>query len=421
MTRDVVIGATTLLGITGLVLLLTYGLLLPPGRDMAALAGFLLISGGVAVVIGLVGGRFQLPARIGSFRAKLLLVCGLTAILALANVGFTAVLMFLSHHDLALLAGLVGFSLGISTFVAFSFSRSISRSLSEVLEAVGPMKAGNLDTRVPVRGRDEVGELAAALNGMAERVEASFNRERELEGARRELVRAVSHNLRTPLGSIRAMIESINDGVVTDPDTIKRYLRATQSEVENLSQLINDLFELSQMDAGVLELHMETASLQDLISDTLESMSAQAVGRRLTLDGAVDDELSPVVMDAQRVQRVLYNLLQNAIRHTPRDGSVFLQARDAGPKVRVDVVDTGEGIAEKDLARLFQRTYRSDTDRSRVSGSSGVGLSIARGIVEAHGGRIWAESTLGKRSTFSFTLPKSGARVAAVREPGQAR
>ena len=122
----------------------------------------------------------------------------------------------------------------------------------------------------------------------------------------------------------------------------------------------------------------------------------------------------------QRVQRVLYNLVQNAIRHTPRDGSVFLQARDAGPEVRVDVVDTGEGIAEKDLACLFQRTYRSDTDRSRVSGSSGVGLSIARGIVEAHGGRIWAESTIGKGSTFSFTLPKSGARVAAVREAGKA-
>ena len=299
--------------------------------------------------------------------------------------GFTGFLMFLSPHDLALLAALLGFSLGMSMFVAFAFSQSTTRSIREVVEAVRRMNSGSLDTRVATPSRDEIGELATALNSMAERLEASFSRERELEQARKDLVRAVSHDLRTPLASIRVMVESINDGVVTDEETVNRYLRSTQSEVEKLSQLINDLFELAQMDAGALELHLETSSLQDLLSDTLESMSAQALSRQLTLKGAVDEELSPVVMDPQRVQRVLYNLVQNALRHTPPDGTIFIRATDAGTEVQIDVIDTGEGIPGNALPQLFQRTHRPDDSQLRGAGV-GLGLSIAKGIVEAHGG-----------------------------------
>jgi two-component system sensor histidine kinase SaeS len=231
---------------------------------------------------------------------------------------------------------------------------------------------------------------------MAQRLEDSFTRERERENARRDLVRNVSHDLRTPLASIRAMIESINDGVVTDEPTIRRYLKTTQSEVETLSQLINDLFELSQMDAGILELHTEAASVQDLVSDTLESMAAQAALQKLNLEGEVEQGLGPVVMDFPRVQRVLYNLVQNALRHTPSDGAISIRARDAG-----------EGISTQELQRLFDPGYRRDQARSRGSGGTGLGLSIAKGIVEAHGGRIWVESEPGKGSVFSFTLPKT--------------
>ena len=176
--------------------------------------------------------------------------------------------------------------------------------------------------------------------------------------------------------------------------------------MENLSQLVNDLFELSQIDAGALELHLEAASLQDLISDTLESMSAQAAARNLSLNGTVDGGALQVTMDTLRVQRVLYNLVQNSIRHTPPDGTISIRARDNGPEVRVEVADTGEGIAKRDLPRIFERSYRTDRARSRITGGTGLGLSIAKGIVEAHGGRIWVESVRGEGSTFSFTLPK---------------
>ena len=410
-----------MLGLTGLVLSLTYALLQPPAMDLILLAAFLLISGGVTIAIGVAAARWGVPRMFHSLQARLALVCVVTAALALTNVGFTAILMFLSTHDLALLAGLLAFSMGVSIVVSLFFSAATARSINELAQAVRVMNTGTLGThvRVPVRSQDEVGTLARELNAMAERLEASFSRERDLEQARKELVRAVSHDLRTPLSSIRVMVESINDGVVDDEDTVRRYLSSTQSEVESLSQLINDLFELSQMDAGALELHLESSSLQALISETMESMSAQAESRKLTLDRTVDGGIEPVVMDPQRVQRVLYNLVQNAIRHTPPDGTIVLRARDIGDELQVDVVDTGEGISGEEFPYLFQPAYRSDKARSRDSGGGGLGLSIALGIIEAHGGRMWVQSSLGEGSTFSFTLPKmQWAEAGAITDPG---
>ena len=305
-----------------------------------------------------------------------------------------------------MLVGLLVFSVGISIFVAFVLSEPTARSIGELVEAAKRISKGSLDTRVSTNSRDEVGELAAAFNVMAKQLEASFARERELERTRKELISAVSHDLRTPLASIQAMVESMADGVVTDPETVRRYLSTTLTEVDGLAQLVTDLFDLSQMDAGVLELHLDTALLQDLISDTLKAMSPQAEAYHLDLQGAVDKGLLPVIMDARRVQRVLYNLVQNSIRHTPPDGTIYLQARDTGAEVQVQVVDSGEGIPRQELERVFEWSYRTDRSRSRLSGGAGLGLSIAKGIVEAHGGRIWVESQEGTGSTFSFTLPK---------------
>ena len=407
--RVLAVGVATLLALSGLVIGLTAAMLDPSAGDLGELTGYLLLSGGLTVALGLVAARRGLPAFVRSTRGRLVLVALVTGVLALGNVGFTALLMFFSTHDLAILAGLLTFALGMSIFIAFSFSETTAQRMGQVVDAVRRISAGQLDARVPLDTQDEIGELAGALNAMAQRLENSFTRERELENARRDLVSNVSHDLRTPLASIRAMIESINDGVVTDAPTIKRYLKSTQSEVETLSQLINDLFELSQMDAGILKLHAEAASVQDLVSDTLESMAAQAALQKLSLEGEVERGLGPVVMDSPRVQRVLYNLVQNSLRHTPSDGTISIRARDAGDEVEVQVADTGEGIPTQELERVFDPGYRRDRSRSRGSGGTGLGLSIAKGIVEAHGGRIWVESEPGKGSVFSFTLPKTAA------------
>jgi len=332
--------------------------------------------------------RFQFLVRLPSLRARLVLVSALTTTLALVNVGFTAFLMFISGHDLALLAGLLAFSLGVSVFAASAITEPVVRSLRSLGTVVAEISAGDFKTRAPVDSDDEVGALAASINTMAAKLEASADKERELTQSRRELVSAVSHDLRTPLASIRVMVESLVDGVVDDQETADRYLRNTLSEVEYLGRLVDDLFEIAQLDAGMLQLHIEDASVHDLISDTLESMSAQAAAEDLSLQGNVQGEIPPVIMDIRRVQRVLYNLVQNSIRHTPPDGTIFISATDTGDEVTLEVSDTGEGVAAQDRDRLFDRTYRVDPSRSRSSGGAGLGLSIAKGIVEAHGGRI---------------------------------
>ena len=295
----------SLIAAIGFVLLLTEVLLDPPTGDLAALTIFLGISGGATVLLGSALQRIRMPVWFRSLRARLVLTCMLTAALALVNVGFTALLMFISTHDLALLAGLLGFSLAISGLVAMSISEPTLRSLRALSQAASRVSLGEWSTRVPVESDDEVGDLASAFNSMAGRLESSIAKEQELTQTRRELVSAVSHDLRTPLASIRAMLESVVDGVVEDQDTVQRYLRNTLAEVENLGQLVDDLFEVAQMDAGMLRLQIEEASLQDLISDTLESMSAQAAARNLRLHGSVEEPIVPVVMDLRRVQRVL--------------------------------------------------------------------------------------------------------------------
>ncbi len=404
----------TLLGLTGVVLGITVALLDPPASDLIAMAAFLLVSGGFTVGLGIAGQHFGLPRSFRSLRAKMTMVAVLTALLGLANVGFVALLMFLSTHDLALLAGFLTFALGMAFFVALAFSESTTRSLRSLVQAAKRMSEGRLDTRVVVLVNDEVGELAAAFNSMAQRLETSFAKQRELEQARKDLVTAVSHDLRTPLASIRVMVESMNDGVVSDPETMRRYLRTTQSEVERLGQLVDDFFELSQMDAGQLQLHVEEASLGEVIAGTLDGMAPQAAAGRLRLQGSIDSTLPPVIMDPRRVQRVLYNLVQNAIRHTPPDGTIWIRTSEAGNEVKVEVSDTGEGIPEQDIPLLFERTYRPDRSRSRRSGGAGLGLSIAKGIVEAHGGRIWVESKVGRGSAFYFTLPTGGSATRKV-------
>ena len=406
---------SALFALTGLVTALVWVTLNAPLADRALLALFLLFSGGVTLAVGYLVPRYGLGQVVRTVRGKLLFALILAVALALVNVGFTSYLMFISTHDLGLLVALLLFSLGISIFLALSISNTLQSSMQEFLRGVRLMSAGQFTSRITVHSRDEWEELASAFNMMAERLEAAFQKETELEQARRQLVAAVSHDLRSPLASMRVMVESINDGVVTDSETVHRYLRTLQGEVEYLSRLIDDLFELSQFDSGLIELRMGEADIKDLIMDTVAGLSAQAEQRQLTLRGSVDGQVPALTIDAQRIQRVLYNLLQNAIRHTPADGTILVEARDAGAEVHVSVIDTGEGIAAADIPRLFERFHKGDKARTRGGGDSGsgLGLSITKGIVEAHGGRIWVVSAPGSGTAFTFALPKATATAPA--------
>lgn len=390
----------------------------PPTSEVLLLSLYLLGSGGLSLAIGYVGLALLRRSGIGGLRLRLAYGQALVLLVAFVNIVVTALLMFISDHDLALLGLLLLYAALMSVFFALALADEIGGGVRAVAAAARQMAAGDLGARATVGTRDELGALSAAFNAMAEQLQSAAERQREAEAARRYLVAAVSHDLRTPLASIRAMVEAITDGVVVDEATVARYMQTIGAEVERLRLLINDLFELSQIDAGALELRFERGSLHDLISDTLRFFGAEAEQRAVHLAGSVHTALPPVLMDGARVQRVLDNLVGNALRHTPAGGTVeiradvlrtaetVVQGNEAAEAavVQVTVQDSGEGIPPHELPNIFQPFYRGDAARSRSAGG-GLGLTIARGIVELHGGRLWVESAPGRGAAFHFSLP----------------
>jgi signal transduction histidine kinase len=261
--------------------------------------------------------------------------------------------------------------------------------------AVAAFLAGAAAVAVPSRmGGDQIllavlaatgAALAAALTVRLAMEERS---RREIEEMRRQLVAAASHDLRTPLASLRLLVESIDDGVVTGA-TRDRYLAEIRTHVAVLSGLVDDLFELSRIEAGEISWTLRQVELRELIDDTVAAMRAPAAERGVRLATELPPGAVVAEADAEKVQRVLFNLIQNAIRHTPADGSVTVRARSAGNGVEVEVVDDGEGVSPDDAGRVFEPFYRGDA--ARGEDGAGLGLAISRAIVEAHGGKIWLE------------------------------
>jgi two-component system sensor histidine kinase SaeS len=240
---------------------------------------------------------------------------------------------------------------------------------------------------------------------MTSQLQVAQINKRKLENTRRDLIAWVSHDLQTPLASMQVITEALVDGVVTDPETVQRYLSTLQKNIHALSVLIDDLFQMTQLEAGGLALECSQASLTDLLSDTLESFHAQAAQQGVDLKVEVTPGVDNVYMDTRLIGRVLNNLISNAIRHTPPGGSVKVTTERMTGKLKIIISDTGDGISVEDLPYVFDRFYRGEKSRSRLTGGAGLGLAIARGIVEAHGGKINVESSLEHGSTFWFTLP----------------
>jgi signal transduction histidine kinase len=390
--------------------LLIMALMRPPLKDLAQLTLSSGITALASIFIGILAHRMGFWRRIGSLSTTLTLGYVLAAALTLLNVWINARLMFASLHDLALAGVLLLFASGISVSFGYLVSSSLTRLVGEMVEGARRLSQGDFSTRVRPEGRDEVAALAEAFNDMASQLQRAGEEKARLEGARREFVAWVSHDLRTPLSALRAMIDAMAEGVVKDPETVEQYLRQCQTELDRMRDLIDDLFQLAQLDAGHMQMNVETCSLADLISDTLGSAAPKAAAKHIKVSGWVDPSIDPVRLAPREIGRVLRNLLDNALRHTPEGGEIQLTAGlDAG-EVEVTVSDTGEGIAAEDLPRVFERFYRGEASRSRDgfdSGGAGLGLAIARGFVEAHGGRIWAESQSGQGTSVKFSLPSA--------------
>lgn len=384
-----------------------YLLLQPPMNDLLLMALFLSLTAVISAVASYTAYRWGWMNRSTSIRRSLLVGYVLSSLLAFLNVWLTARLMFASLHDLLLATVLLLFASGTAVAIGYFFSEALTDRVGELDRAANSLAAGNLETRITVKGRDEIADLMRTFNQMVSQLQEAERNQQKVEKLRRDLIAWVSHDLQTPLASIRAIIEALADGVVDDQETMQRYLGTAQRDIRALSVLIDDLFQMAQLDAGGLSLDPELNSISDLISDTLESFAQQAVQKGVTLTGNASTDVDPVWMDAGRIGRVLNNLMDNALRYTPAGGQVEILAEPTPEGVSIKVTDTGEGIPLEDQPHIFERFYRSEKSRSRATGGAGLGLAIAKGIIEAHGGRITVESVPGEFTRFAFTLSKT--------------
>ena len=380
-----------------------------PRADVPAVAVLLCGVGGGVGVAALVLLHPGVLGHVGGMRGYLAGAGLISSLLLLGMLLGGARAMFISGHDLSLLLTMLLFASLLAVGFSLYGAGPLARRIGELRRGTARLAVGDLDTKVPVDGHDELAMLARDFNEMARELREAVAREREMDEARRDLVAAVSHDLRTPLASARALIEAVADGVVGDPEAEARYLASARGEIEKLGRLVDDLFELSRIDAGLLKLDLEEASLRDLVSDTLSSFGPRAEEKGVRLIGEVGDGVDPVLASPPRLQRVLYNLLSNALRHTPSGGRIQLRAKSDGEVVRIEVSDTGEGISREDLPFVFDRSFRGERSRSFNGDDSGagLGLAIARGLIEAHGGEIGVESQPSHGASFHFTLRRA--------------
>lgn len=297
-----------------------------------------------------------------------------------------------------LLAGAVAgaVALGLVKILA----RGMTRPLREMADGARRMAQGDYTVRVHTPSRDEVGRLADAFNRMASELERT-------ERLRRDLVANVSHELKTPISALRAHLENLIEGVgEPDRETLAVMLR----QAERLSGLVEQLLDLSRLEAGDVPLELEPVALARLVSQAIEEVRLARPGRALDLRSEVPVGLPPVPADRRRLHQVLFNLLDNALRFTPDGGRVVIRAVPADGWCEVAVEDNGPGIAEEHLGRVFERFYRADRSRSRDDGGAGLGLAIARSIIEAHGGRIWAAPVPGGGCGIHLLLPGMNSR-----------
>jgi len=339
------------------------------------------------------------PVRIGNKPGYLYVILGgeqydsVSAMVAGSSILQTSILVITLALLLTATAGLVLFFI-------------VTRRLRGITEAVNHFRQGHLEARSPVVTRDEIGQLGSAFNEMAETIITNMRELERSDRLRRELVANVSHDLRSPLASIQGYVETvIMKDAALDASQRNEILEVIYQNTTRLSRLVDELFELSRLDAEQTQPNSEPFSMTELIQDVVLKFKPQAGQKVVSLENNLPEELSLVVGDVGMIERVLSNLIDNAIRYSSEGGTVSVELEKRDDRELVCVSDTGPGIPSRDLPHIFDRFYRVEKSRTRESGGSGLGLAIARRIIELHGSRIEAESTEGEGATFSFQLP----------------
>ncbi len=410
--RLLVLSAVGVLGVLGAALLAADASMGAP--DTVVMLSWALGSAAVAAAVAALLLRLLRSARVAVQTSIVALAPVLAVTVALIGTGTT---MFISAHDLRalLVVTVAAGTVGLVTALALGERVSAaSQHLGDLAQRIGDDGAGRAggpgEASIRRGGPSELTGLAGQLDAALDRLAETRELAAAAEDSRRQLVAWVSHDLRTPLSGIRAMVEALEDGVVDDPETVARYYRTMGRETDRLAGLVDDLFELSRIQAGALNLDLEQIALDELISDAVAGVSLAASTKGIDLRGEVASPTPVVELSIPEMARVVRNLLDNAIRHTPSGGTVWVEAAldDDRQAALVSVRDSCGGIPVPDLSRVFELAYRGDAARTPGDGGAGLGLAVARGLVEAHHGEISVRNE-GEGCRFTIRLPLAAA------------
>ena len=362
----------------------------------------LVVAGATAVTVAVAWALPRWTSRSTSMRIELTVLSVASLLVTIVAVGVAAGLMFLSAHDLKLLIVVLVFAGGLGMAFSAVVAVQATDDLKRISAAADHIARGDLTVRTGVDRRDELGSLAHAVDALAERLAAADEFRSVAERHRQEFLSAIGHDLRTPLTALQAAVEALEDGVATDRD---RYIRSMRRDIAAMRTLVDDLFMLARVEARELDISHDGVDLAELADDALEALAPVAERKgvivNLATDGRVGVEGSPELLG-----RAIRNLLDNAIRHAPVDSEVTVQV-DNGNQATLVVRDEGPGFSAAFVGSAFDSFVRDDPARDRRTGGAGLGLAIARGVVEAHGGEIWAEEGPGGR--VAFRLPSRDA------------
>jgi signal transduction histidine kinase len=293
-------------------------------------------------------------------------------------------------------------------FLTFLVARSIIKPVNKLITAAKEISKGNLDFSIDTSNKDEIGELSRTFETMRQRLKESNELQKKYEENRKQLFANISHDLRTPITSIKGYVEGIRDGVANTPEKMERYLHTIYTKTKDLDALIEELFLYSKLDLNKIPFHFQKVNLYDFLKDFVEELQFDVEKDQIAINlDAVEKEYI-VMADLDKLRRVVMNISQNAIKHLDKDNkkiSFILTADDK--QVTVQICDNGAGIPREDLPYIFDQFYRADVARSTKTGGSGLGLAIVKRIIEEHGGSIWATSELGKGTSIYFTLKKT--------------
>jgi signal transduction histidine kinase len=378
-----------------------------PGSELVELV---LLAGGTAVIGAIAAIVLVMLAQNRSFAAQAASAAAAALVPVFIGVWVASREMILDEHAFGALTVVLCAAGTVALVTALVVGQRVVRASDSLIDTARHLGEGAVPGRRIGHGApEELTRLHHELEQTSARLEEARKRERALESSRRELVAWVSHDLRTPLAGIKALAEALEDGVADDEATVARYHRALGVEVDRLNDLVDDLFELSRAQAGVLRLELERVSLGDLVSDAIASASPVATAKGVHLHGRLVGDPLELEASPPEVLRALRNILENAIRHTPADGTITVEAGLEQDRAYVSVVDDGGGIPEVDLPRVFDVAFRSDAARTPGDGA-GLGLAIARGLVEAHHGDVTVENQNGG-ACFIVRLPLEAAGV----------